>query len=72
MSKFEKSVIALLLAIAGCSAVTAVEVAKLVERGLDVEISPADAEAIAKDVNEAAAAQEVAEGDMVEKSEASE
>ena len=64
MSKFEKSVIALLLAIAGCSAVTAVEVAKLVERGLDVEISPADAEAIAKDVNEAAAAQEVAEGDM--------
>ena len=73
MSKYEKTVVGLLIAIAVSGTVTAVEVVRLVEQGLNVEMTLEEAEELAKNVNEAVAAQEVAEGDMAkEASEASE
>ena len=64
MSKYEKTVVGLLIAIAVSSTVTAVEVVRLVEQGLNVEMTLEEAEELAKNVNEAVEAQPVAEGDM--------
>ena len=63
MTKFQISVLALLIAIAVGTTVTAVEVTKIARDGMQMEITAAEAQEIAEGVNEAIAAKEAWEGE---------
>lgn len=69
MSKYEKTVVGLLVAITLFSGVTAVEVARIARIGFEVELTPEEAEEIAVEVSDAVGAREQAESDMIEEGE---
>lgn len=64
MSKYEKTVVGLLVAISLFSGVTAVEVARIARIGFEVELTPEEAEEIASEASEAIEARGQAAKDM--------